>query len=70
MVRAWRVLFTPAVFMSMIGFFALLLSNLRDPYLCMSPQVAVCWLIGGCTAGLGIAVLLYWRLRPRGMAVD
>ena len=70
MVRAWRVLFTPAVFMSMIGFFALLFFNLRYPHLSMTPRAAVAVLIGGCALGLGIAVLLYWRLRPRRMAVD
>lgn len=70
MVRAWRVLFTPAVFMSMIGFFALLFFNLRYPHLSMPPRQAVAVLIGGCTLGLGISVLLYQRLRPRRLAVD
>ena len=70
MVRAWRVLFTPAVFMSMIGFFALLFFNLRYPHLSMPPRAAVAVLIGGCTLGLGISVLLYQRLRPRRLAVD
>ena len=70
MVRAWRVLFTPAVFMSMIGFFALLFFNLRYPHLGMPPRAAVAVLIGGCSLGLGISVWLYHRLRPRRLAVD
>ena len=70
MVRAWRLLFTPAVFMSMIGFFALLFFNLRYPHLSMHPRAAVGVLIGGCTLGLGISVLLYQCLRPRRLAVD
>jgi len=70
MVRAWQFLFTPAVFMSMSGFFALLLFNLRYPHLGMPPRAAVAVLIGGCTLGLGISVLLYQRLRPRRLAVD
>jgi phosphohistidine phosphatase SixA len=70
MVRAWRFLFTPAVCMSMIGFFALLFFNLRYPHLGMPPRAAVAALISGCTLGLGIAVLLYQRLRPRRLAVD
>jgi hypothetical protein len=70
MVRAWRFLFTPAVCMSMIGFFALLFFNLRYPHFSMPPRAAVAVLIGGCTLGLGISVLLYQRLRPKRLAVD
>jgi len=70
MVRAWRFLFTPAVCMSMIGFFALLFFNLRYPHLSMLPWAAVAALISGCTLGVGIAVLLYRRLRPKRLAVD
>jgi phosphohistidine phosphatase SixA len=70
MVRAWQFLFTPAVLMSLVGFFALLFFNLRYPHLGMPPRAAVAVLIGGCTLGLGISVWLYQRLRPRRLAVD
>lgn len=69
MVRAWRLFFTPAVACSLIGFFALLLFNLRYPHLVMAERVAVCTLIGGCAAGLAVAAFMYWRLRPR-LATD
>jgi phosphohistidine phosphatase SixA len=69
MVRAWRLFFTPAVALSLIGFFALLLFNLRYPHLVMPERVAVRALIGGCAASLAIAALMYWRLRPR-LATD
>jgi phosphohistidine phosphatase SixA len=69
MVRAWRLFFTPAVVFSLIGFFSLLLFNLRYPHLVMPERIAVGVLIGGCTVSLAAAALMYWRLRPR-LATD
>jgi phosphohistidine phosphatase SixA len=64
MVRVWRVFFTPAVALSVLGFFALLLFNLCFPCL-IDKSRTVWWLATGCSAGIIVPFLMYREFKPR-----
>jgi phosphohistidine phosphatase SixA len=61
MVRTWRLFFTPALFCTLVGVFALLSARLNE---------AKGWLVwAACAAALMLASFVYRRFRPK-LAID
>jgi hypothetical protein len=61
MVRTWRFFFTPALLCTLVGVFALLSANLREP------KGRLVW--AACAAAVVLASFIYRWFRPR-LAID